>query len=149
MKKILLVSAVVAGLMLSGCGEKKSEETKKIQEPKKVEKVKEESKKVVSVKEKLQMPPMPPALPAAATFDAKSFFNQKCASCHGKDGKRKALGKSGTIAGMAKEELIKKLKGYKAGTLNSYGMGALMKAQVASLSNAQIEALAGYINSLK
>ncbi len=73
----------------------------------------------------------------------------KCASCHGSDGKRKALGKSGVIAGMPKDEVAKKLKGYKAGSLNQYGMGALMKSQVATLSDSDIEALAAYISSLK
>ncbi len=73
----------------------------------------------------------------------------KCASCHGSDGKRKALGKSGVIAGMPKDEVAKKLKEYKAGNLNLYGMGALMKSQVATLSDSDIEALAAYISSLK
>ncbi len=88
---------------------------------------------------------------AAASGDAakgKELFG-KCASCHGAKGDRKALGKSAVIAGMAKDEVVKKLKGYKAGTLNQYGMGALMKGQVAGLSDADIEALAAYISSLK
>ncbi len=80
--------------------------------------------------------------------DAKALF-AKCAACHGPDGKRKALGKSGIIAGMPKDEVLKSLEGYQAGTLNKYGMGALMKAQVAGLSKAQMEALAQYISSLK
>jgi cytochrome c553 len=41
------------------------------------------------------------------------------------------------------------LKGYKAGTLNKHGMGMLMKGQVASLSDADIKALAEYIHGLK
>ena len=94
------------------------------------------------------------ALPgAAATGGANGAKGKelyaKCASCHGKDGKRKALGKSGIIAGQPKEELIKKIKGYKAGTFNLSGMGALMKSQVANLSDSDIEALAEYISSLK
>ena len=91
------------------------------------------------------------ALPGSAAnsaIDAKALF-AKCAACHGPDGKRKALGKSGIIAGMPKDELLKKLEGYQAGTLNQYGMGTLMKAQVAGLSKAQLEALAQYISSLK
>ena len=85
---------------------------------------------------------------ANSAIDAKALF-AKCAACHGPDGKRKALGKSAPIAGMPKDELLKKLEGYQAGTLNQYGMGALMKAQVAGLSKAQLEALAEYISSLK
>ncbi|BCD68684.1 c-type cytochrome [Nitratiruptor sp. YY09-18] len=90
----------------------------------------------------------PKAAAAPAADKGKELYT-KCASCHGQKGNLKALGKSGIIAGMSKDELIKKLKGYKAGTLNQYGMGALMKGQVAGLSDADIEALAVYISTLK
>jgi cytochrome c553 len=83
----------------------------------------------------------------AAVDGAKLFA--KCASCHGPKGDRKALGKSAPIAGMAKEEVLKKLKEYQAGTLNQYGMGPLMKGQVAGMSEAELEALADYISKLK
>jgi len=73
----------------------------------------------------------------------------KCAGCHGKDGKMKALGKSEVIAGQSKEDLINKIKEYKAGTRNVAGMGALMKGQVNSLSDADIEAIATYLAGLK
>ncbi|HIC78516.1 MAG TPA: c-type cytochrome [Sulfurovum sp.] len=72
-----------------------------------------------------------------------------CAGCHGKDGTLKALGKSAVIAGQSKEDIITKMNGYKAGTLNVTGMGSLMKGQVAKLSDADIEALATYISGLK
>ncbi len=83
----------------------------------------------------------------AAVDGAKLYA--KCASCHGPKGDRKALGKSAVIAGMAKDEVLKKLQGYQAGTLNQYGMGPLMKGQVAGLSEADLEALADYIAKLK
>jgi len=73
----------------------------------------------------------------------------KCSGCHGKDGKMKALGKSEIIAGQSKDELIKKIKEYKEGTRNVAGMGALMKGQVASLSDADIEAIATYLSNIK
>ena len=71
-----------------------------------------------------------------------------CAGCHGKDGKLKALGKSEIIAGQAKADLITKLNGYKAGTLNVSGMGALMKGHAEKLSDADIEAIATYVSGL-
>ena len=71
-----------------------------------------------------------------------------CAGCHGADGKTKALGKSAPIAGMSAADVEKKLKGYKAGTLNQYGMGGTMKAQMASKSDEDIKALAEYISKL-
>ena len=73
----------------------------------------------------------------------------KCAGCHGADGKTLALGKSPAISGQTKEELVTKLNGYKAGTINVSGMGTLMKGQVAAMDDATIEAVASYISTLK
>ncbi len=129
--------------------------TQKVQES--VESVKKEvTKKIQEAKEKVSNAAKAAlgAGGAAATnaggdvAKGKELF-AKCASCHGPDGKRKALGKSGIIAGMPKDEVLKKLKGYKAGSLNQYGMGMLMKGQVGSLSESDLEALAAYISSLK
>ena len=73
----------------------------------------------------------------------------KCAGCHGADGKTKALGKSPVIAGQSKEDLVSKIKGYKAGTRNEAGMGNLMKGQVASMDDATIDTVATYISTMK
>jgi cytochrome c553 len=72
----------------------------------------------------------------------------KCAGCHGIDGKTKALGKSGIVAGQSSTDLVAALVEYKAGTRNVAGMGMLMKGQVASLSDAEIEAVATYMSTL-
>ncbi len=72
---------------------------------------------------------------------------KKCAGCHGADGKTKALGKSNPIAGLAAEEVIKDLQGYKAGTLNKHGMGGVMKAN-ANMSDEDMKAVAEFINKL-
>ena len=74
---------------------------------------------------------------------------KKCASCHGADGKTKALGKSEVIAGQSADDLTKKLTEYKAGTRNVAGMGSLMNGQVKSMSDEDIKALATYISNLK
>jgi cytochrome c553 len=74
---------------------------------------------------------------------------KKCAACHGASGEKKALGKSEIINTMSKEELVASLKEYKAGTRNTKGMGALMKGQVASYSEADITAVSEYISSIK
>ena len=73
----------------------------------------------------------------------------KCAGCHGADGKTKALGKSPEIAGQSKEELITKINGYKAGTINLAGMGNLMQGQVATMDDTTIEAISIYISEMK
>ncbi len=80
--------------------------------------------------------------------DGKALY-AKCAGCHGQDGKKKALNKSNVIAGQTAAKTLEALKGYKAGTLNQHGMGALMKGQVASLSDADMKAVADYIATLK
>jgi cytochrome c553 len=79
--------------------------------------------------------------------DGKALF-AKCAGCHGADGKTAALGKSAVIAGQAAADLETKIAGYKAGTLNVAGMGALMKGQVATYSDADIKAVAAFISGL-
>jgi len=68
----------------------------------------------------------------------------KCAGCHGANGEKSALGKSKVIKDMTKADFISAMKGYKDG---SYGgpMKGLMKGQVATLSDADIEALANQI----
>ena len=72
----------------------------------------------------------------------------KCKGCHGADGKTKALGKSAVIAGQDKAALVTAMNGYKAGTRNVAGMGILMKGQVASMSDADMEAVADYLSQL-
>lgn len=89
------------------------------------------------------------AVANTATSVAGAAAYAKCAGCHGADGKTKALGKSAVIAGQSEEELITKINGYKAGTLDVAGMGTLMKGQVASMSDTDIDAAAGYISTLK
>ena len=53
------------------------------------------------------------------------------------------------IAGQAKADLVTKINGYKAGTINVAGMGTLMKGQVAAMDDATIDAVAAYISTMK
>ncbi len=84
----------------------------------------------------------------ADSSDGMALYT-KCAGCHGKDGKTKALGKSAVIAGQSSATLIESIRGYKSGTRNISGMGTLMKGQVSSMSDSDIEAVAAYISTLK
>lgn len=84
----------------------------------------------------------------APTKNGAALF-AKCAGCHGADGKTKALGKSPAIAGLEASKVAEMLKEYKEGKRNAYGMGNLMKGQVASLSDSDIDLLAAYIAGLK
>jgi len=69
---------------------------------------------------------------------------KKCSACHGATGEKAALGKSKVINTMTKADIVAALNGYKDG---SYGgpMKAMMKGQVASLSEADIQAIAEMI----
>jgi len=78
-----------------------------------------------------------------------SALYQKCAACHGLKGEKAALGKSEVIAGWKADKTLEALKGYKAGTRNTKGMGALMKGQMAALSDADMKALSDHIAGLK
>lgn len=85
----------------------------------------------------------------ALMADGKATFTAKCASCHGANGKTAALGKSNIIAGQTAAAITTKLNGYKAGTLNTKGMGAVMKGNLATIDAKGIKELAGYIATLK
>ena len=81
-------------------------------------------------------------LTTASIASADAF--QKCAGCHGANGEKSALNKSKIIKDMSKADIVTALHGYKDG---SYGgpMKGLMKGQVASLSDADIQAIANKI----
>ncbi|RXK00995.1 cytochrome C [Arcobacter sp. CECT 8986] len=82
---------------------------------------------------------------ACAVFAADgAALYKKCATCHGMNGEKKALGKSKIIKDLPKADFISAMKGYKAGTYGG-AMKGLMKGQVATLSDADIEALANHI----
>ena len=80
-------------------------------------------------------------LAASALYGAST---SACTGCHGQNFEKPALGKSKVVKDMSKEDIVKALKGYKDG---SYGgaMKGMMKGQVASLSDADIDAIASSI----
>ena len=81
-----------------------------------------------------------------ATADGALY--KKCAGCHGSTAEKKALGKSAVIKGWDVEKTVTALKGYKAGTYGG-AMKGLMKGQVASLNDEQIESIAKFIAEQK
>lgn len=80
--------------------------------------------------------------------DGGALF-QKCAACHGAKAEKAALGKSEVIAGWSSAKTLDALKGYKAGTRNTKGMGAIMKGQTATLSDGDMKTIADYVAGLK
>jgi len=83
----------------------------------------------------------------SATDGAAMF--QKCTACHGAKAEKAALGKSEVIAGWSSAKTLDALKGYKAGTRNTKGMGAIMKGQTATLSDGDMKTIADYVAGLK
>jgi len=75
--------------------------------------------------------------------DGAALF-KKCAACHGPTGEKVALGKSKVIKDMSQADLVAAMKGYKDGTYGG-AMKALMKGQVATLNDGDIEAIAAHI----
>jgi len=80
-------------------------------------------------------------LAASALYGASTAA---CAGCHGQHFEKKAMGKSKIVKDMSKADILVALKGYKAGTYGG-AMKGLMKGQVASLSDADMKAIADMI----
>lgn len=92
---------------------------------------------------------------ALACFSVTAFaadgaaLYKKCAVCHGAKGEKKYLNKVPPLHEVKADERLKLLKEYKAGKLNKFGMGAIMKLNVGKLSDADLEAVNKHIDTLK
>lgn len=69
---------------------------------------------------------------------------EKCATCHGANGEKVALGKSKVIKDMSKAEFVAAIKGYQDGTYGG-AQKAIMIPQVKDLNEATINEIAGLI----
>lgn len=87
-------------------------------------------------------------LTTQAMANGQSLY-KNCAGCHGNKGETSALQLSAHIAGQDKSKTVLQLTAYKNGELNKYGLGNIMKMQVATLSEADIQSVADYIATLK
>ncbi len=76
--------------------------------------------------------------------DGAALYN-KCKACHGQKAEKKYLNKVAALSTLSADKIEKSLEGYKAGTLNTYKMGMVMKGQAARLSKEDMKALATYI----
>ncbi|MDO5045689.1 c-type cytochrome [Campylobacter sp.] len=74
---------------------------------------------------------------------------KKCAACHGQKAEKKYANKVPPLVSVSKEDRLKALEGYKAGSNNTYGMGGVMKSQVMSLSADDLKAVNDFIETLK
>ena len=79
--------------------------------------------------------------------DGAALYKKDCASCHGKFARKSAFGKSQVIAGFTQEQIKKAILGYQDKTYGG-SMKSLMRQEVSSLNEKEIDALAAYIYSL-
>jgi cytochrome c553 len=146
MKKTILFS--LALLLLSGCSsEQRPEKSADTVTEHKTGSIKEAQKNVDSLNATIDGEINTETKAHTEVPNGATLYANKCASCHGKDGKKSALNNSAPIAGWEKERLITVLKGYKDG---SYGgkMKAIMQGQSKPLSDQELELLSDYISSL-
>ncbi|MCF6331196.1 MAG: c-type cytochrome [Sulfurimonas sp.] len=73
---------------------------------------------------------------------------KKCSACHGKKGEKASLNLTGAIAGIKSRDIVDMLKEYKAGTLNKYGFGKMMKGQTSKLSLEDMKEIGAYIEAM-
>lgn len=81
-------------------------------------------------------------------FTRGEIIFKKCAGCHGSDGKNKAFGKSGVIAGQDAADLVESLTFYKESEFKGQGSTLVMAKQLKTFSAKDITDLALYISKL-
>lgn len=82
---------------------------------------------------------------ATAVMAGKPAAFNACMGCHGLHGEKNTMVPASKPNTLAKADIVAALKGYKAGTLNKYGKGAIMRGFASRLSDAQMTAIAEYI----
>lgn len=88
------------------------------------------------------------AVAADKNFGATAF-NKWCKNCHGENGDKYGGGKSSQIAFLDKKDIITALKDYRSGKRDVHGMGRVMKSEVLTMKDDEIESVAEYVVSLK
>ncbi len=83
-----------------------------------------------------------------AQSNGETLFKQ-CAGCHGSDGRNKAFGKSGIIAGQDVEVLIASLKYYKETEFKTHGTSLVMSKQVKNMNSQDLLDIATYVSKLQ
>ncbi|AOO63968.1 c-type cytochrome [Sulfurospirillum halorespirans] len=83
-----------------------------------------------------------------AQNNGESLFKQ-CAGCHGADGRNKAFGKSGIIAGQSAVELMESLKFYKESEFKTHSTTLVMSKQVKNMNMEDLNEIANYVSKLQ
>lgn len=81
---------------------------------------------------------------------AKSIYQTKCASCHGKMGEKKALEHSGVIQGMDTKKFVSLVNAFATGEKKAMPIAKIVKKQfIDRYDDEEIQAVAEYVNKLK
>ncbi|MGB3750882.1 MAG: c-type cytochrome [Arcobacteraceae bacterium] len=80
--------------------------------------------------------------------NAADIYKTACATCHGVNAEKIALGKSKVLATLSEAEIISDMMGYKAGTFGGQ-MKAIMVPQAQKLSDDEIKEIAAYVQTIK
>jgi len=81
--------------------------------------------------------------------EEKEIIASSCYACHGDNMGKSCYGVSKIPNVLNQDTILKTLKAYKKGTLNTYGMGEVMKSQLMSLSDNELKSLSAYIPTLR
>jgi len=73
---------------------------------------------------------------------------KKCVACHGAKADTVYLNKVPALNTLEVDDMVAKMKEYKAGERNEFAMGAVMKGQMATLEEEDMKAVAEYIKTL-
>ncbi len=84
-------------------------------------------------------------LATTALMAGKPASYNACIGCHGMQGEKNTMAPASKPNTMSKAAVVAALKGYKAGTLNKYGKGAIMRGFASRLTDAQMTEIANFI----
>lgn len=95
---------------------------------------------------------MLPVLSASMLMAAsgESIYQTKCASCHGKNAEKKALGHSNIIKGMPVDQFVTLTKAFATGEKEAMPIAKIVKKQfIDTYSAEEIQSVAEYVHNLK
>ena len=82
------------------------------------------------------------------SFARGEIIFKKCAGCHGLDGRNKAFGKSGVIAGQDFADLMESLNFYKESEFKGQGSTLVMAKQLKTFSTQDLNDVVTYVSKL-
>ena len=152
--KLLLGMAIIS-IVYTGCDEKQTTpvNTSPVVEQEAKIDLKETIPKIIdkvesTVKKEDIITPIIKKVQAIAAAPSGKVLYKKCTGCHGQKAEKKALNKSAIIQNWDASKIANALKGYKEGTYGG-AMKGVMKGQVISMSEEEIDLLSKYIATFK